>query len=167
MLALLSAFNAQIYSSSRLVYSLARRGELPPRALTATNKENVPHLAVIVSMVFAFISVGLQVVFSNTSVLTFLLNAVGGCLLVLWIMIALSQIKLPPIGGLRRAHRAHVAIPYLSWVAVLMLVGLGILMLTDPSTSQQILAVLAVVIFLVIVAALTRRSRAIARGNCQ
>ena len=165
VLALLSAFNAQIYSSSRLVYSLARRGEAP-RALTATNKENVPHLAVIVSMVFAFISVGLQVVFSNTSVLTFLLNAVGGCLLVLWIMIALSQIKLRP--QLETSGELTVrmwAYPYLSWVAVLMLVGLGILMLTDPSTSQQIIAVLAVVIFLVIVAALTRRSRAIAREN--
>ena len=165
VLALLSAFNAQIYSSSRLVYSLARRGEAP-RALTATNKENVPHLAVIVSMVFAFISVGLQVVFSNTSVLTFLLNAVGGCLLVLWIMIALSQIKLRP--QLEASGELTVrmwAYPYLSWVAVLMLVGLGILMLTDPSTSQQIIAVLAVVIFLVIVAALTRRSRAIAREN--
>ena len=165
VLALLSAFNAQIYSSSRLVYSLARRGEAP-RALTATNKENVPHLAVIVSMVFAFISVGLQVVFSNTSVLTFLLNAVGGCLLVLWIMIALSQIKLRP--QLEASGELTVrmwAYPYLSWVAVLMLVGLGILMLTDPSTSQQIIAVLAVVIFLVIIAALTRRSRAIAREN--
>lgn len=165
VLALLSAFNAQIYSSSRLVYSLARRGEAP-RALTATNKENVPHLAVIVSMVFAFISVGLQVVFSNTSVLTFLLNAVGGCLLVLWIMIALSQIKLRP--QLEASGELTVrmwAYPYLSWVAVLMLVGLGILMLTDPSTNQQIIAVLAVVIFLVIVAALTRRSRAIAREN--
>ncbi|WP_448851954.1 amino acid permease [Corynebacterium sp. 335C] len=164
VLALLSAFNAQIYATSRLVYSMSKRGEAP-RLFTSVNSQQVPYRAVVMSMVFAFLSVFVQVVFEGDAVLVFLLNAVGGCLLVIWLVIALSQIKLRPM--MERGGELSVRVwgyPWLSWLTVVLIVGLGLLMLTDDSARQQVIAVLGVCLFLAAVAALTaplrRRARA-------
>lgn len=165
VLALLSAFNAQIYATSRLVYSMSKRGEAP-RLFTAMNSQSVPYKAVIMSMVFAFLSVGIQVVFDGSSVLVFLLNAVGGCLLVIWLVIALSQIKLRP--RMEAAGELTVRLPgypWLSWAAVLMIAGLTAMMLFDDTARQQVYAVIAVVVVLAVLAGLTANSRARARDT--
>nr|WP_281420953.1 MULTISPECIES: amino acid permease [Corynebacterium] len=165
VLALLSAFNAQIYATSRLVYSMARRGEAP-HMFTAMNSQAVPYKAVIMSMVFAFLSVGIQVVFDGSKVLVFLLNAVGGCLLVIWLVIALSQIKLRP--RLEANDELTVRLPgypWLSWLAVFMILGLTVMMLFDEVARQQVFSVLAVCFFLAVLAALTSSTRARARDN--
>ncbi len=165
VLALLSAFNAQIYATSRLVYSMSRRGEAP-KLFTAMNSQAVPYKAVIMSMVFAFLSVGIQVVFDGSAVLVFLLNAVGGCLLVIWLVIALSQIKLRP----RMEANGELTVrlpgyPWLSWLAVLMILGLTVMMLFDDVARQQVYAVVAVCFFLAVLAGVTSKSRARARDN--
>nr|WP_317986467.1 amino acid permease [Corynebacterium freneyi] len=165
VLALLSAFNAQIYATSRLVYSMARRGEAP-HMFTAMNSQAVPYKAVIMSMVFAFLSVGIQVVFDGSKVLVFLLNAVGGCLLVIWLVIALSQIKLRP--RLEANDELTVRLPgypWLSWLAVFMILGLTVMMLFDEVARQQVFSVLAVCFFLAVLAALTSSTRARARAT--
>jgi len=94
VLALLSAFNAQIYGTSRLVHSLALDRDAP-RIFAVTNRDSVPINAVVLSMLFAFASVGLQY-WNPEGLLTFLLNAVGGCLIVIWIMITASYLRLHP-----------------------------------------------------------------------
>lgn len=165
VLALLSAFNAQIYATSRLVYSMSRRGEAP-RLFTAMNSQAVPYKAVIMSMVFAFLSVGIQVLFDGSSVLVFLLNAVGGCLLVIWLVIALSQIKLRP----RMEANDELTVrlpgyPWLSWLAVFMILGLTVMMLFDEVARQQVYAVVAVCFFLGLLAGVTSKSRARARDT--
>ncbi|MFD8880031.1 amino acid permease [Corynebacterium xerosis] len=165
VLALLSAFNAQIYATSRLVYSMSRRGEAP-RLFTAMNSQAVPYKAVIMSMVFAFLSVGIQVVFDGSSVLVFLLNAVGGCLLVIWLVIALSQIKLRP----RMEANDELTVrlpgyPWLSWLAVFMILGLTVMMLFDEVARQQVYAVVAVCFFLGLLAGVTSKLRARARDT--
>ena len=163
VLALLSAFNAQIYATSRLVYSMSTRGEAP-RFFAHTNEGAVPNRAVIMSMVFAFVSVGLQVVFDGSSVLVFLLNAVGGCLLVIWLVIALSEIKLRPQMEANNELSVRMwAYPALSWVAVILILGLAVGMLTDSGARQQVIAVVCVTAFLAVLAALTKKSRTAAR----
>ncbi len=167
VLALLSAFNAQIYASSRLVYSMANRGEASG-IFRKTNKQNVPTNAVIMSVTFAFISVGFQLIFEDSSVLVFLLNAVGGCLLVLWLMIAFSQIKLRP--QFQRSNQLHVkmwAFPYLSWLAIALIIGLSVLMLFDAGSRMQVIAVIVVTSVLCVIAVLTKSRRAQARRELQ
>lgn len=163
VLALLSAFNAQIYATSRLVYSMAHRGDAPA-FFNKTNDSAVPYRAVIMSMVFAFLSVGFQVVFDGSSVLTFLLNAVGGCLLVIWLAIALSEIKLRPQMEANGELTVRMwGYPVLSWVAAVMIIALAIMMLADPGARQQVIAVIAVTAFLTITAVLSANTRAKAR----
>ena len=94
------------------------------------------------------------------------LNAVGGCLLVIWLVIALSQIKLRP--RLEANDELTVRLPgypWLSWLAVFMILGLTIMMLFDEVARQQVFSVLAVCFFLAVLAALTSSTRARARAT--
>ncbi|WP_370625048.1 amino acid permease [Corynebacterium sp. TAE3-ERU12] len=167
VLALLSAFNAQIYATSRLVYSMAQRGEAPG-LFNKANSSGVPIPAVILSMIFAFLSVGLQVVFSGTTLLEWLFNAVGGCLLVIWVFIALSEIKLRP----ELEKEGHLEIkmwgyPFLPWLAVAMIAGLAVLMLTDDSARYQVIAVTVLFVVLVVTALSTKPLRSRARATAE
>lgn len=144
VLALLSAFNAQIYATSRLVFSFASRGDAP-RVFNRLSSSNVPTNAVLLSMFFAFVSVGLQY-WNPTGLLDFLLNAVGGCLLVVWAMIALSQLKLRP--ELERNGEISTvrmwAHPWLGILTLVLLAGLVLLMLGDPGSRSQVYSVVVV-----------------------
>lgn len=144
VLSLLSAFNAQIYGTSRLVYSFALRGDAP-RIFGRTNHQGVPMAAVLSSMFFAFCSVGLMY-WNPPGLLTFLLNAVGGGLLIVWITIAATWLKLHPELK-RNGELTTVKVPWHPWPAVLCLVMLGlliVLMLTDTAARSQVTSVLVV-----------------------
>lgn len=156
VLALLSAFNAQIYGTSRMAFQLAREGDAP-RWLGVTNGNGVPTNAVILSVVFAFAAVGLQM-WNPPGLLDFLMNAVGGCLIVTWVMITLSYIKLHPqmqARGENSAVQVH-GDRWVPWVTLAALVGLTLLMLADASTRSQIVSVLVVSAVIVAISFLTR-----------
>lgn len=155
VLALLSAFNAQIYGTSRLAYQQALEGDAP-RWLRTTNKNAVPMNSVLVSMFFAFVAVGLQW-WNPPGLLDFLMNAVGGCLMVTWVMITLSYIRLHPQIK-NSAVQVHGA-SWVPWVTLLALVGLTVLMLFDASTRGQIIAVLIVSAVLIGASFLVRQTK--------
>ncbi|WP_293786287.1 amino acid permease, partial [uncultured Aeromicrobium sp.] len=73
VIALLSAFNAQVYGTSRMAYSLAHRGD-GPRALTRVSQRNVPWVSVLVSIFFGFVAVLLNWLLPD-DLLSILLNA--------------------------------------------------------------------------------------------
>lgn len=158
VLALLSAFNAQIYATSRLVFSMASRRDAP-RIFAKLSNSNVPTNAVLLSMFFAFVSVGLQY-WNPTGLLDFLLNAVGGCLIVVWALIALSQLKL------RKEFEANKEIstvrmwahPWLGIITLVLLGGLVLLMLGDASSRGQVFSVAIVFGFLVALSFVTVNS---------
>ncbi|MDO4631464.1 MAG: amino acid permease [Corynebacterium sp.] len=157
VLALLSAFNAQIYGTSRLVYSFAKRQDAP-RVFAKTNSYGVPTNTVLLSMFFAFVSVGLQY-WNPPGLLPFLLNAVGGCLLVLWIMIVVSWLKLHP-ELVRKNEITTVRMPGYPWPAIICLVLLTILvllMLWDDASRAQIISVAVVFAFTVAMSFVAKR----------
>ncbi|WP_448061081.1 amino acid permease [Cellulomonas hominis] len=156
VIALLSAFNANVYGTSRMAYSLASRGD-GPRALTRVSARGVPAVSVLVSIAFALVSVLLNGLLPER-LLGYLLNAVGSSLVVLWVLIAVSQIRLRP--RLEREGRLSVrmwAFPALSWATLALLVGFVALMLTDEAARGQLVATL--VLCLVIVAVDVLRTR--------
>ncbi|MDK8530657.1 amino acid permease [Corynebacterium marquesiae] len=149
-LALLSAFNAQIYATSRLVFDMAK-DHCAPGFFLKQNRAGSPINAVILSMVFAFASVGLQF-WNPPGLLAFLFNAVGGCLLVIWSFIVASFIKLHPVlrknGELTEIHVP--GFPWLPWITAAALGGLTLLMLFDPAARNQVISVLILAAVLVI-----------------
>lgn len=145
VIALLSACNTQIYGSSRFLHSLAVRGDAP-QAFAATDSRGVPVRAVVVSVIFGLLAVVLQY-WNPPGLLAFLLNAVGGCLVVIWFAIAFSYIKLHPqleaSGEL--THVRMWAPSVLPWATVALATGIVLLMLTNPDGRFQVFAVVVVV----------------------
>ena len=145
VVALLSASNTQIYGSSRFMQNLAVRGDAPV-SFARTDARGVPMRAVIVSVVFGFAAVALQY-WNPPGLLAFLLNAVGGCLIVLWIVVALSFVRLHPklvaTGEITEVRMWAPAV--LPWVMIALAAGVIALMLADADGRFQMLAVAVVV----------------------
>ncbi|MFC8696616.1 amino acid permease [Streptomyces parvus] len=149
--ALLSALNANLYGSSRMIFSLAERGEAPRGLLKVSRKAGaegssgqpggVPRRAVLASVAFGFVSVLLNLLWPDT-VFLYMLNSVGAVLLFVWALIAASQLRLRA----RLEQEAPDALalrmwwfPYLTWVTLAGLLGVLLLMLTDDAARPQVL----------------------------
>lgn len=113
LVALLSAMNANIYGSSRMLYALVGRGDAP-RALGRLRK-GVPYAAVLASAAFGFVSVILSLLWPRT-VFPFLLNSIGAAILVVWALIAASHLRLHGTSA-----RAVVALAGIGGVLLFML----------------------------------------------
>ena len=153
VLALLSAFNAQLYGTSRLGYQQALEGDAP-KWMAKTNANNVPMNSVLVSVVFAFLAVGLQW-WNPPGMIDFIMSATGGCLIVTWIMITLSFIKLHPRIS-ESAVRVHGA-TWVPWATLAALVGLTVLMLFDDAARSQVISVAILSAVLVGLSLLTKK----------
>ena len=145
VVALLSACNTQIYGSSRFLQNLAVRGDAPA-SFARTDTRGVPMRAVVVSVAFGFAAVALQY-WNPPGLLAFLLNAVGGCLIVLWIVVALSFVRIHPklvaTGEITEVRMWAPAV--LPWVMIALAAGVITLMLADSDGRFQMLAVTVVV----------------------
>ncbi|MEV3855365.1 amino acid permease [Streptomyces sp. NPDC050095] len=138
--ALLSALNANLYGSSRMVFSLAERAEAP-KGLLKVSGGGVPRRAVLASVAFGFVSVLLNLKWPDT-VFLYMLNSVGAVLLFVWALIAASQLRL------RRRIEAEAperlvlkmwAFPWLTWAALAAMAVVFGLMLTDDTARPQLL----------------------------
>ncbi|MFJ9976197.1 amino acid permease [Streptomyces cyaneofuscatus] len=144
--ALLSALNANLYGSSRMVFSLAERGEAPRGLLKVSGGSpgkagGVPRRAVLASVAFGFVSVLLNLLWPDT-VFLYMLNSVGAVLLFVWALIAASQLRLR--ARLEREAPGALALrmwwfPYLTWLTLAGLLGVLVLMLTDADARPQVL----------------------------
>ncbi|MEV5682007.1 amino acid permease [Streptomyces sp. NPDC052164] len=152
--ALLSALNANLYGSSRMIFSLAERGEAPRGLLKVSGGGRgrgggagggggggVPRRAVLASVAFGFVSVLLNLRWPDT-VFLYLLNSVGAVLLFVWALIAASQLRLRA----RIEREAPEALtlrmwcfPYLTWLTLAGLFGVLLLMLSDDAARPQVL----------------------------
>ncbi|MFG3657482.1 amino acid permease [Streptomyces sp. NPDC047706] len=160
LVALLSAMNANIYGASRIGYSLVRRGQ-GPKALGRVSG-GVPRIAVLASCVFGFVCVVLSY-WRPDDVFPWLLNMIGAVILVVWIFIAVSQLRLR-----RRLEREAPqklivrmwAFPVLTWVALAGMVGIFVLMAREPDTRVQLYSTGAMTLVLAAVGYAWQRARA-------
>ncbi|EME99948.1 amino acid permease [Streptomyces mobaraensis NBRC 13819 = DSM 40847] len=138
LIALLSAMNANIYGSSRMAYSLVARGQ-GPRFLAKVSG-GIPRRAVLASSGFGFFAVLLSF-WWPTTVFAWLLNMVGGVVLVVWGFIAVSQLLLRR--RLEREAPGRLVVrmwgfPYLTWVTLAGVAGVLVLMTLDADTRVQL-----------------------------
>ncbi|MFG2308625.1 amino acid permease [Streptomyces sp. NPDC048566] len=159
LVALLSAMNANIYGSSRIAYSLVRRGQ-GPKVLGRVSA-GVPRVAVLVSCVFGFACVVLSY-WRPDDVFPWLLNMIGAVILVVWMFIAVSQLLLRR--RLERARQTPVvrmwAFPVLTWVALAAMVAVLVLMAREPDTRTQLWSTGGMTLLLAAAGLLRQRARA-------
>ena len=90
--AVLSCLNSGIYTTSRVLFALARRGDAPP-ALLEVNRRGVPVKAILLSVVIGFLSVVFAAISPDT-VFLFLVNSSGAIALFVYILIALAELRM-------------------------------------------------------------------------
>ncbi|MDV8068966.1 amino acid permease [Rhodococcus sp. IEGM 1366] len=149
VVALLSAFNANIYGTSRMAFSLSRRGD-GPAFMAKLSNTGVPTNAVLLSVFFGFVSVMLNWLLPD-DLLGILLNAVGAALLVIWIFIVISHLRLRK--QLEAEGKLTIRMwlfPYLSYATLAMLGAFVVLMLFDEDARDQLIS--TAVLFAVIAA---------------
>ncbi|KXF86542.1 amino acid transporter [Rhodococcus ruber Chol-4] len=135
----LSCLNSGLYTASRMIFSLSRRGDAPP-SLARIGRSGVPRNAVLVSTVVGFLTVGLNYLYPET-VFLFLVNSSGAIALFVWLVIAASQLRM------RRSLEAQGRelspkmwlFPYLTWVTIAAIVALCVGMVALESTRSQML----------------------------
>ncbi|MBF0663789.1 MULTISPECIES: amino acid permease [unclassified Rhodococcus (in: high G+C Gram-positive bacteria)] len=147
VVALLSAFNANVYGTSRMAYSLARGGD-GPAFLGKLTHRGVPRNAVLLSVFFGFVSVLLNWLLPDT-LLEILLNAVGSALLAIWIFIVVAHLRLRRRFEEEGTLRLRMwAFPYLSWFTLAMLIGFIALMLSDSNARVQLASTFVLFLFI-------------------
>ncbi|MDL5154521.1 amino acid permease [Actinomycetospora termitidis] len=161
LVAVASCLNSALYTASRMIYSLGRRGRAPA-AVTRTTSRGVPRTAVLASTAIGFLTVIANYAFPE-EVFSTLLATSGAVALLVYLVIAVSQLRL------RRAlERDGVtmpvrmwAYPYLTWAVVVVIPVILVYMATREGSRFDLAmtAVIAVVVVAVGVATTRRRDR--------
>ena len=92
LIAVTSCLNSALYTSSRMLYSLSKRGDAPAAA-KRTNAAGTPYWAVMMSTGAAFVAVFANYV-APAAVFEFLLASSGAIALLVYLVIAVSQLRM-------------------------------------------------------------------------
>ncbi|HDR9489027.1 amino acid permease [Burkholderia stabilis] len=158
--AVLSALNSGLYAASRMLFALTRHGDAPA-ALAKVNKRGVPVRAILLGTVFGYVSVVMSYVSPDT-VFAFLVNSYGTVALFVYVLIAFSQLRLrkrlDPVATSKLRVKMW-AYPYLTWVAIVGMIGILVAMAFIPDQRKPLWLGVASLGVLVVAYGLTRRSR--------
>jgi L-asparagine transporter-like permease len=136
--AVLSCLNSAFYVASRVLFVLASRGDAP-HWLVRTNKRHVPARAVLLASVLGFAGV-IAAIVSPSGVFRFLVNSSGAIIAVIYLAIAVSQVRT------RQAREAAGApppvlpmwlFPWLSYLAIVGVIAVLIAMAVTPSHRAE------------------------------
>jgi L-asparagine transporter-like permease len=163
--AVLSCLNSAFYVCSRVLFVLAEHGDAP-QWLVQLNERRVPTRSVLMGSVAGVLGI-LAAITSSQTVFAFLVNASGALMVFIYMMVALSQIRL------RRAREASGAaapaitmwfFPWASYAAVAGMAAILIAMALTPGELAQELRVSVLALALAVGAYLTVRARRRALG---
>ncbi|AYG85180.1 GABA permease [Streptomyces hundungensis] len=138
LVALLSALNANMYGTSRMLYSLAERGEAP-RTLARRTRRRVPARAVAAASAVGFATVVPEAVFPGAA-LPLLAKAMGATMLFMWLALACSHLVLRR--SLERTGRLVLrtrGFPATTRTVIGAIAALLVLMALSPATRPQLL----------------------------
>jgi GABA permease len=136
--AVLSCLNSGLYTASRMLFVLAARGEAPATLLRISQR-GVPLPAILASTVIDYLCV-IAAYVSPKTVFLFLLNSSGAIILLVYILIAISQLLMwRPSGCVCRCGCIRIlrSPPIAAMVGVLVLMGIR-----ADSRSQLVLSLL-------------------------
>jgi GABA permease len=156
--AVLSALNSGLYASSRILFALTRNGDAPG-ILARLNGRGVPVPAILAGVVFGAGAVLMSYV-SPGLVFAFLVNSYGTVALFVYLVIALSELRLRRRLEREAPERLRVrmwAYPYLTYAAILAMIGILCAMAFIPDQRAPLAMGAAAPPFLALIYALRRR----------
>jgi GABA permease len=135
--AVLSCLNSGLYTASRMLFVLAARREAPGRLL-AISRRGVPMWAILGSTVVGFLCVIAAYVAPDT-VFLFLLNSSGAIILFVYLLIALSQLRLRRRTPPEQLRVKMWLFPVLTVLTAVAIVGVLVSMFVRADTRSQII----------------------------
>ena len=133
-----SCFNSALYTCSRMVYSLSKRGDAP-KSFGLTNRNNSPWVGVIFSSLFSFVAIYLTAT-ESMNIYDVLMLATGTVSLYVYLAIAISQLKL------RKKLEAEEQdipfkmwlFPWLTYLVILFIIGALITMVIEGTYFKEV-----------------------------
>jgi len=120
--AVLSCLNSGIYTGSRMLFALARRGDAP-RAVLEVNGRGVPVKAIMLTVSIGFASVILAAIWPE-SVFIWLVNSSGAVALFCYVLIALAQLRLRRRFERESPERLTLKMWFYPWLTYASIVGM-------------------------------------------
>nr|WP_244563352.1 amino acid permease [Pantoea rodasii] len=123
LIAVCSCMNSGLYTASRMLYSLGKRGNAPASSATVSNG-GVPRVAVLGSTLAGFIACIANYAFPG-EVFAFLISTTGAIALIVYLVIAVSQLRMRTAmekQGITPDFKMWL-FPWLTWLSILMIVS--------------------------------------------
>ncbi|WNW12399.1 GABA permease [Pseudomonas sp. DTU_2021_1001937_2_SI_NGA_ILE_001] len=159
LIAVTSCLNSALYTASRMLYSLGKRGDAPAMA-SRTTAAGTPHWAVLLSTAAAFLTVIANYV-APEAVFQFLLASSGAIALLVYLVIAVSQLRMRRkllASGQPLTFRMWL-FPWLTWAVILFISAVLITMLFMEKHRMEIVATALLSIGVIATGLLTSRRR--------
>jgi GABA permease len=138
--AVLSALNSGLYASSRMLFALTRRGDAP-RSLAKLSRNGVPTRAILLGTLFGYGAVVMSYVSPDT-VFAFLVNSYGTVAIFVYLLIAVSQLRLRARLEKEAPERLRVrmwAYPYLTYLTIAGMLAIVLAMAFIPDQRMPLL----------------------------
>jgi L-asparagine transporter-like permease len=158
--AVLSCLNSGLYVASRVLFTLAAKGDAPQSAVVI-NKRRVPARAILISSSFGFFAVFLAVI-SPDGLFAFLVNASGVLVLIIYCLICCAHLRLR--WRMRPAEQDALEVrvwlfPWLSIASIAAIVAVLGAMAVSPKLASQLYCSLLTVAIVLVACAVTRLRR--------
>ena len=159
LIAVTSCLNSALYTASRMLFSLSKRGDAPAAA-KRTNASGTPYWAVMMSTGAAFVAVFANYV-APAAVFEFLLASSGAIALLVYLVIAVSQLRMRK----KRTEKGEKIefkmwlFPGLTWAVIVFIVAILTIMLFQPEHQAEIMATGLLSILVVAAGLLVTRRR--------
>ncbi len=159
--AVASCLNSALYTASRMVFSLSSRGDAP-RSWSRVRSNGVPATAIIASSVVGFLGVIGNYVLPG-EIFGYLLASSGAIALFVYLVIALSQLKMRrelDAEGTEPAVRMW-AFPALTYITIAFIVGVLVLMIVRPGLRLELWLSVALAAVIIAVGVVKHRRTAV------
>ena len=140
LLSVTSCLNSALYTASRMLYSLSRRGDAPA-VMGKINRSKTPYVAVLLSTGAAFLTVVVNY-YAPAKVFKFLIDSSGAIALLVYLVIAVSQLRMRKI---LRAEGSEIRLriwlyPWLTWLVIGFITFVLVVMLFRPAQQLEVIS---------------------------
>lgn len=137
--AALSGMNCGLYTSSRMLYSLAKDKQAPKILTYINGKNNIPTYCVLASTFFLYIGVAIYYLSPEQAFLYITGISIFGSMFT-WIIICITQIYFRKKISFERLRYKTPGYPWTSWIAIISLVGVIITLWFIPAQRIGIIS---------------------------
>lgn len=152
-----SCFNSALYTCSRMLFSLSKRGDAP-KCLALTNRQGSPWIGVVFSSLFAVVAVYLTAT-ESMNVYDVLMMATGTVALYVYLAIASSQLRMR-----KKYEREGKQIdfkmwlfPWITYAVIFIIIGSLLVMLIEGTYFKEVIYTSLLALSIVMIGVLVQK----------